>query len=56
MIEAPADIVADAGYVPSFEIPDYQEFIKLVEKVKPLEPKVRETPAQLFISSPQPNN
>lgn len=56
MIEAPADIVADAGYVPTFEIPDYQEFIKLVEKVQPLEEKVRETPAQLFISSPQPNN
>lgn len=48
MIEAPADIVADAGYVPSFEIPDYQEFIKLVDKVKPLEEQVLQTPAHLF--------
>lgn len=49
MIEAPADIVADAGYVPSFEVPDYQEFIKLVDKVKPLEKQVRQTPATLII-------
>lgn len=56
MLEAPADIVAQAGYIPSFEIPDYQEFIKLVDKVKPLEQKVRQTPAHLFVSSPQPNN
>ena len=49
MIEAPADIVADAGYVPSFAIPDYQEFIKLVNKVKPLENQVLQTPATLVI-------
>ena len=49
MIEAPADIIADAGYVPSFEVPDYQEFIKLVNKIKPLEEQVRQTPATLVI-------
>ena len=49
MMEAPSDIIADAGYVPSNQIPDYQEFIKLVEKVKPLEPQVRQTPAVLII-------
>ena len=49
MIEAPADIVSDAGYVPSFQVPNYQEFIKLVNKVKPLEKQVRQTPATLVI-------
>ena len=51
MLEAPADIIADAGYVPSFEVPDYQEFIKLVNKVKPLEAQVLQTPATLVIQS-----
>ena len=49
MMEAPADIVADAGYVPSFEVPNYQEFIKLIDKIKPLEKQVRQTPATLVI-------
>ena len=53
MIEAPADIVADAGYVPSFEVPNYQEFIKLVNKIKPLEQQVRQTPATLIIKQEQ---
>jgi phosphonate transport system substrate-binding protein len=47
MNEAPSNIVADAGYLPSAPVPNYQEFIKLVEKVKPLEKRVRQVPAVL---------
>lgn len=47
MSEAPADITADAGYVPTAKIPNYQQFIKLVEKVIPLEERVKQTPAVL---------
>ncbi|MGK7934368.1 MAG: phosphate/phosphite/phosphonate ABC transporter substrate-binding protein [Xenococcaceae cyanobacterium] len=49
MIEAPTDIAADAGYIPTFQVPDYREFIKLVDKVQPLEEQVRQTPATLII-------
>lgn len=49
MKNAPASIVSDAGYVIDAQIPEYVEFIKLVEKVKPLEKKVRQTPAILTI-------
>jgi phosphonate transport system substrate-binding protein len=49
--EAPSDIIGDAGYVPSTQIPNYQEFIKIVEKVKPLEKRVRQVPAVLTIES-----
>ncbi len=48
MEEAPAHITADAGYVPSAKIPNYKQFIKLVEKVRPLEQRVEETPAVLL--------
>jgi phosphonate transport system substrate-binding protein len=47
MSQAPPDITADAGYVPTAKIPDYQQFIKLVEKVRPLEERVKQTPAVL---------
>ncbi|MEO0970653.1 MAG: PhnD/SsuA/transferrin family substrate-binding protein, partial [Cyanobacteria bacterium J06639_18] len=48
MEQAPAHITADAGYVPSAKIPNYKQFIKLVEKVRPLEQRVEETPAVLL--------
>jgi phosphonate transport system substrate-binding protein len=48
MNDAPADIAADAGYVPTAKIPNYQEFIKIVEKVRPLEARVKQTPATLL--------
>ena len=51
MRNAPASIVSDAGYVIDAQIPEYEEFIKLVEKVKPLEKKVRQTPAILTIDN-----
>ena len=48
---ASASIVSDAGYVVDAQIPEYEEFIKLVEKVKPLEKRVRQTPAVLTIDN-----
>ncbi len=48
MNEAPGDIAADAGYVPAAKIPNYDQFIKLVEKVRPLEARVKQTPAVLL--------
>lgn len=48
MNDAPADIAADAGYVPAAKIPSYQEFIKLVEKVQPIEARVKQKPAVLL--------
>ncbi|MCP6758682.1 MAG: phosphate/phosphite/phosphonate ABC transporter substrate-binding protein [Fischerella sp. CENA71] len=54
MNDAPADITADAGYIPAAKIPNYQEFIKLVEKVQPIEPKVKQTPAVLIPETSNP--
>jgi phosphonate transport system substrate-binding protein len=53
MNDAPADLAADAGYVPAAKIPNYTEFIKLIEKVKPLEGRVRQTPAILLPETPE---
>lgn len=47
MKEAPSSLIGDAGYVPTTTIPNYEQFVKLVEKVRPLEEHVRETPAVL---------
>jgi phosphonate transport system substrate-binding protein len=52
MKAAPSNIIADAGYLPTAELPDYSQFIQLIEKVKPLEAQVRESPAILTIDSP----
>ena len=49
MNQAPSNIMSDAGYIVDRTVPDYQEFIKLVQKVKPLEQQVRNTPAVLII-------
>ncbi|MGJ5672862.1 MAG: phosphate/phosphite/phosphonate ABC transporter substrate-binding protein [Nostochopsis sp.] len=48
MNDAPADIAADAGYIPAAKMSNYQEFIKLIEKVQPIEPRVKQTPAVLI--------
>ncbi|WP_088243836.1 phosphate/phosphite/phosphonate ABC transporter substrate-binding protein [Calothrix rhizosoleniae] len=48
MAEAPADITGDAGYVPDAKVPKYKQFIQLVEKVRPLESAVKNTPAVLI--------
>jgi phosphonate transport system substrate-binding protein len=47
MSQAPPTIIADAGYVPSAKIPNYEQFIQIVEKVKPLESRVQKAPAAL---------
>ncbi len=54
MNDAPADIAADAGYIPAAKIPSYQEFIKLVEKVQPIESRVKQTPAVLIPETSNP--
>jgi phosphonate transport system substrate-binding protein len=54
MREAPPDIAGDAGYVPAAKIPNYDQFIQLVEKVRPLEEKVKSTPVTLLYQ-PTPN-
>ena len=48
MSEASADMTADAGYIPSVKVPQYKQFIQLIKKVKPLELRVKETPAVLL--------
>lgn len=48
MNEAPANITSDAGYIPSVKVPQYKQFIQLIKKVKPLEVRVKETPAVLL--------
>ncbi|MBW4634373.1 MAG: phosphate/phosphite/phosphonate ABC transporter substrate-binding protein [Iphinoe sp. HA4291-MV1] len=48
MNQAPGDITADAGYVPGAKVPSYEQFIKIVDKVKPLEAQVNKTPAVLL--------
>ncbi len=49
MKAAPPNIIGDAGYIPTAKVLDYQEFIKFVEKVRPLETKVKEKPAILVM-------
>ena len=47
MRAAPANIAGDAGYIPNAKLPNYKQFIQLVQKVRPLETRVREKPAVL---------
>ena len=49
MNQAPSNIISDAGYIIDRPVPDYEEFIKLVRKVRPLEQRVNNTPAVLTI-------
>ncbi|WP_416674813.1 phosphate/phosphite/phosphonate ABC transporter substrate-binding protein [Egbenema bharatensis] len=48
LLDAPADIASDAGYVPTAEVPNYAQFNELVQKVFPLREQVRQTPAVLL--------
>jgi phosphonate transport system substrate-binding protein len=48
MREAPSDVTADAGYVPTAKIPKYDQFIQLIDKVRPLENRVKQQPAVLL--------
>ncbi|MBD2259099.1 PhnD/SsuA/transferrin family substrate-binding protein [Pseudanabaena sp. FACHB-2040] len=49
MKEAPSNISADAGYVSTAAIPDFDQLIQLVEKVRPLEANIRQQPAILTL-------
>jgi phosphonate transport system substrate-binding protein len=48
MKQASPNLARDAGYIPNASAPNYQQFIELVNKVKPLEDKVRQKPAVLL--------
>jgi phosphonate transport system substrate-binding protein len=52
MSEAPADITADTGYLPTTPPIDYKTFVELVGKVRPLEERVRQKPAVLTMEQP----
>lgn len=56
MKTAPPKIIGDANYIPTAKVPDYQQFIKFVEKVTPLETKVKEKPAILVIEEETNSN
>ena len=45
MQNAPPTLTSDAGYVPNAAPPDLTQLIALVEKVRPLEARVKEQPA-----------
>lgn len=47
MKSAPPNIVGDAGYILDAKVPNYEQFIEIVEKVSPLEAQVRKKPAVL---------
>jgi phosphonate transport system substrate-binding protein len=48
LLEAPADVASDAGYVPTADLPNYTQFTELVKKVLPLREQVQQTPAVLL--------
>ncbi|MGB3310199.1 MAG: PhnD/SsuA/transferrin family substrate-binding protein [Nodosilinea sp.] len=50
MQNAPPAITADAGYIPNASPPDLSQLIALVEKVRPLEARIKEQPAVLTIA------
>lgn len=49
MKAAPASVASDAGYIANAAAPNFDSLIQLVDKVRPLEAKVREQPAVLTI-------
>ena len=49
MQEASPAIIGDAGYIPNASVPDYGYFIEIVQKVRPLENKVKQKPAVLTV-------
>ena len=51
MQSAPSNIISDAGYIPTASVPDYSQFIQLIEKVRPLEEQVKQSPAVLTIET-----
>ncbi|MBE9112016.1 PhnD/SsuA/transferrin family substrate-binding protein [Nodosilinea sp. LEGE 07298] len=51
MQNASSAVTSDAGYIPNAAPPDLSQLIALVEKVRPLEARVKEQPAVLTIST-----
>ncbi|MBD1914354.1 MULTISPECIES: PhnD/SsuA/transferrin family substrate-binding protein [Cyanophyceae] len=51
MQNAPSTITADAGYVPNTPPPDLSQLIALVNKVRPLESRIKEQPVVLTLGS-----
>ncbi|MGB3135726.1 MAG: PhnD/SsuA/transferrin family substrate-binding protein [Nodosilinea sp.] len=51
MANAPSTITADAGYIPNADPPNLAQLIALVEKVRPLEDRIKERPAVLTLDS-----
>ncbi|NEP88762.1 MAG: hypothetical protein F6K18_19025 [Okeania sp. SIO2C2] len=49
MKKAPPSIIGNADYIPHAKIPDYTQFIKFVEKVRPLEKNIKQKPAVLVM-------
>ncbi|MBW4520563.1 MAG: phosphate/phosphite/phosphonate ABC transporter substrate-binding protein [Scytolyngbya sp. HA4215-MV1] len=41
-------IAQEAGYVPNAPVPDYKDLITFIQKVKPIEARIREKPAPLY--------
>lgn len=56
MSQAASDIAGDAGYIPNAKVPNYEELIKIVEKVKPIEARVRQKPAVLTLDNSTAGN
>lgn len=51
MQTAPSNVASDAGYISNASAPTFDQLIQLVEKVRPLEERVREQPAVLTIDA-----
>ncbi|MGB7087099.1 MAG: PhnD/SsuA/transferrin family substrate-binding protein [Phormidesmis sp.] len=49
MQSAPSNITSDARYIPTAPLPNYNDMIKVVERVRPLEDQVKNTPAVLTL-------
>ncbi|MDB9525320.1 PhnD/SsuA/transferrin family substrate-binding protein [Oscillatoria sp. CS-180] len=49
MKAAPASIMSDAGYIANSPVPKFDQLIQLVQKVQPLEERVKEQPAILIL-------
>jgi phosphonate transport system substrate-binding protein len=48
MTNAVPAIAEEAGYIPSAAPPDYKDLIAFIEKVKPIEARIKEKPAPLY--------
>lgn len=49
MENAPSTITSDAKYVPAAPLPNYRDMVKVVERVRPLEKQVKQSPAVLTL-------